>query len=136
MNIATIGKDSVPMSIMDIAPANAPIHQKAASFEHLVWTVSTLKGLHTSSKFIHFMSQQLYMDTSSTILEAQSVSTSVRNWAIGVATLKPQAFLDGNMDEVTTKMSNVPANLSPWIKLTRICCTTKGSDLDIRISHL
>ena len=48
IKIATIGKDSIPVSIIDIVPANALIHRKASSFEHLVRTVSTLKGLHTS----------------------------------------------------------------------------------------
>ena len=49
MNIVTTGKDSVPVSIVDIAPASNLIHQKDASFEHLVQTVSKLKGLRTSS---------------------------------------------------------------------------------------
>ena len=63
IKIANIGKYSVPISIIDIAPANALIHSKSAFFEHLVWTVSTLKGLHTSSEFIHFMSQHLPVET-------------------------------------------------------------------------
>ena len=93
MKIATIGKDSVPVLIMDIAPANALIHRKFASFKHLVQTVSTLKGLHTSSEFIHFMSQHLPVETIYALQEAQSMYTSVQNWVIGVATLKPPAFL-------------------------------------------
>ena len=75
--ISTIGKDSVPISIMDITPANALIHRKYASFEHLVRTLSTLKGLYNSSKLIHFMSQKLPVETSSALQEAQSVSSSV-----------------------------------------------------------
>ena len=63
MNIATIGKYSVHVSIMYIAPTNTFILHKASSFEHLVWTVSLLKGLHNSFKLIHFMSQQLTLDT-------------------------------------------------------------------------
>ena len=57
MNITNIGNDSVPVSIMDIAPTNDLIHRKAASFEHLVRTMSTLKGLYNSSELIHFTSQ-------------------------------------------------------------------------------
>ena len=54
MKIATIGKDSVPVSIMNIAPANDLIHRKAASFDHLVRKVSTIKVLHTFSELIYF----------------------------------------------------------------------------------
>ena len=115
MNISAIGKDSIPKSIMDIAPANALIRRKAASFENLVWTVSKLKVLHTSSELIHFVIQKLPVETISALQEAQIVSTSVQNWVIDVATLKPQAFLDGNMEEVTTDMSIEPAKQSPRI---------------------
>ena len=62
MKIATIGKESVPVLIMDISPANALIQQKFASSEHLVRAVSTLKGLYTSSELIHFMIQQIHVD--------------------------------------------------------------------------
>ena len=134
MNIATIGKDSVTVSIMDIAPANALIQRKSALFEHLVRTVSTLKGLNTSSELIHFMRQDLPVDTRYRLQEAQSVSNSVRDWAIGIATLEPQAFLDVNMDEVTIDLRNKPAKRSPRIKLTRFCFNAKGGNLDSRIS--
>ena len=134
MNIATIGKDSVTVSIMDIAPANALIHRKSALFEHLVRTVSTLKGLNTSSELIHLMRQDLPVDTRYRLQEAQSVSNSVRDWVIGIATLEPQAFLDVNMDEVTIDLRNKPAKRSPRIKLTRFCFTAKGGDLDSNIS--
>ena len=106
IKIAKIGKESVPISIIDIAPANALIHSKSALFEHLVWTVSTLKGLHNASELIHFMSQELLVDNSSTLQEVQSLSTSIQKWVVGVAALEPQAFLDGNMDESTTYMNN------------------------------
>ena len=46
MKIPTIGKDSVPVSITDIAPVSVLILRKSASFEHLVRTVSMIKGLH------------------------------------------------------------------------------------------
>ena len=72
---------------MDIAPKNALLHRKDASFEHLVWTVPTLKGLHTSSKLIHIMRQNLPLETRSSIQEAQSVFTSIQYWMIGAATL-------------------------------------------------
>ena len=70
MKIATIGKDSAPVSIMDIAPANALILRKAASFEHLVWGVHTLNWLYTFSKLIQFMSKKLPVDTSSALQES------------------------------------------------------------------
>ena len=38
------------------------------------------------------------------------------------------------MDKVTTDMRNELAKRSPWIKLMRFFCNTKGSDLDIMIS--
>ena len=66
----TIGKNSVPVSIMDIAPANALILRKAASFEHLVWAVYTLNWLYTFSKLIQFMSKKLPVDTSSALQES------------------------------------------------------------------
>ena len=134
MDISTIGKDPVPVYIMEIAPANALIHRKAASFEHLVWTVSTLNGLHISSKSIHLIIQKLSVDTISALQEAQSVYNSLRDCVICIATLEPQVFLHGNMDEVTIDMSNEPAKRSLRIKLMRFCCTTKESDLDSRIS--
>ena len=59
MKISTIDKDSVSVSIIDIAPANELIHKKAAWFEYLVQMVSMLKVLHTSSEFIHFMSHHI-----------------------------------------------------------------------------
>ena len=133
MKISTINKDSLPVSIMDISPANALNQRKAASFEHLVWTVSKLNVLHTSSELIHFMSQQLHIDTRSSFQEVRSVSNYVWNWMVCIATLKPQAFLDGNMDEVTTDMINKTAKWLPRIKLMRFCCTAKGCDLDSRI---
>ena len=55
------------------------------------------------------MNQNLPVDTRFSLQEEQSVSTSVQDWVIGNATIKQQAFLDGNMDEVTTDMSNEPA---------------------------
>ena len=64
--------------------------------------VSTLKGLHTSSETIQLFIQKLPVDTSSSLQEVQSVSTPVQDWVISIVTLKLQAFLDGNMDEVTT----------------------------------
>ena len=63
INIAIIGEGSAHVSIMGIAPANALIHSKWESFEHTVWQVSTLKWLHTSSEWIHFMSQHLPVNT-------------------------------------------------------------------------
>ena len=93
---------------MDIAPANTMIYRKSASFKHLVWAVSTLKGLHTSSKLIHFMIQKIPVDTIYALQEAQSLSTSVKNWVIGVTTLELQELIDGNMDKVMTEMSNEP----------------------------
>ena len=80
------------------------------------------------------MIQKLPMETSSELQEAQRVSNYVQDWVIGIETLKPQASLDGNMDKVTADMSNKLTNKYPRIKLVRFCCTTKGSDLDIRIS--
>ena len=65
--IDNISKDSVPVYIMDIAPENTLIHRKATSSDNLVWTVSTLKGLHTSSKLIHLMSQHIPVETSSAL---------------------------------------------------------------------
>ena len=80
------------------------------------------------------MNQNLPVDTSFSLQEEQSVSTSVQDWVIGNATIKQQAFLDGNMDEVTTDMINEPAKRSPRIKLMIFCCTVKGDDLNSRIS--
>ena len=71
--LSSIGKDSVTVSIMYIAPANALIHRKAASFEHLIWMVYTLKGLHTSSKLIHLASHQIPVDTRSSLQKAQII---------------------------------------------------------------
>ena len=119
---------------MEIKPVNALIHRKDASFDHLVWMVSTLNGLHTSSELMHFMIHQLPVDTSSTLQEAHRLSNYVRGWVICIATLKPQAFLDVNTDEVTIDTINKPAKQSPRIKSMRFCGTTKGGDLDIRIS--
>ena len=53
---------------------------------------------------------------------------------ICIANLKPQAFLNVNMDEVTTYMINKPAKRSPRISLMRFFCTAKESDHDSRIS--
>ena len=36
MNISTIGKDSVPVSVMDVASENFLTHRKVASFASLV----------------------------------------------------------------------------------------------------
>ena len=102
--------------------------------KYLVWTVSTLEGLHNSSKLIHFMRQHLLVETSSATQEAQSLSNSVWDWVIAIATIEPQAFLDVNMDKVTTDMRNEPSKRSPRIKLMIFCWNTKGSDLDIRIN--
>ena len=63
------------------------------------------------------MIQQLYVDTSSALQEAQSVSNYVQDRMICIPTIEPQAFLDGNMDEVMIYMSNKPAKRSPRIKL-------------------
>ena len=97
---------------MDIAPANtpanAPIHRKSTSFDNIVRTLSTLKGLHNSYKLIHFMIQKIPVDTIYALQEAQSLSTSVQNWLIGVTTLELQELIDGNMDKVMTEMSNEP----------------------------
>ena len=76
MKIYTIGKDSVPVSIMDISPTNKLIHRKAASFGQLVRTVFTRKGFITSSKLIQFISHQISVDSRYALLEAQSVSNS------------------------------------------------------------
>ena len=57
------------------------------------------------------------------------MSTSVRNWVIGVPTLKSQAFLDGNMDEGTTDMSNEPAKRYPQIKLIIFFSLQRGVTL-------
>ena len=110
INIATTGRDSVHVMIIDIALANALIHRKSASFEHLVRNMSALKLLHTSSQLIHVMIHQLPVDTIYLLQEAQSLYTFVQNWVIAVATLEPQAFLGGKMDKVTKYMSNEPAN--------------------------
>ena len=56
------------------------------------------------------MTQQLPMETSSELQEAQRVSNYVQDWVIGIETLKPQASLDGNMDKVTADMSNKLTN--------------------------
>ena len=62
------------------------------------------------------------------------MSTSVQNWVVGVTTLEPQAFLDRNMDDVTTDMSKKPAKRCPKIKLIRFVFNAKGNELYIRIS--
>ena len=38
------------------------------------------------------------------------MSNSVQDWMLCIDNIKPQAFLNGDMDEVTTYMSNEPAN--------------------------
>ena len=119
---------------MYIVPVNVLIHRKAASFEHFVWMVSTLKWLHNSSELIHFMIQHLPMNTSSILQEAQSVSNYVLDWTICIGTLELQAFLNGNMVEFTIDLINEPAKQSPSIKLVRFIFTANDSDLDIRIS--
>ena len=119
---------------MDISPENALIHRKAASFEHLVWTVSMLKGFHTSSKLINLMIHQLPLDTIPTLQESQSVSNYVQDWAISIVTLKLYASLDVNMYEVTKDMINEPAKKPHRIKLMIFCCTVKGIKFDSRIS--
>ena len=65
--IEMIGKDSVLVSMMDVAPANPLTHSNAASITSLVKTVDTLKIIHTSSDLIHFVSQQLHVDISSAL---------------------------------------------------------------------
>ena len=53
---------------------------------------------------------------------------------IFIANIETQDFIDGNMDEFTTDVSNEPAKQSPRIKLIIFCCTSKGIYLDSRIS--
>ena len=67
MKFEMIGKDSVPVSVMDVVPENPPTRRKASSLASLVQTVDTLKIIHTSSDLIHFVSQQLHVDTSSAL---------------------------------------------------------------------
>ena len=78
MKIAIIGKDSVLVSVMDVAPANALTHRKYGSFASLVQTADTLNSIHTSYELIHSVSQQLPVYTSSALQEYQIVSTSIR----------------------------------------------------------
>ena len=80
------------------------------------------------------MIQKIPVDTSSSLQESQSVSTSVQNWVISIATLEPQAFLISNMDEVTTDTSKKPSNIYPWIKPIIFVCIVKDIGLDIMIS--
>ena len=94
MNIAAIGKNSVPVSVMDVDPENSLTHRKATSFYSLVLTFDTLKSMHTSSGLIHFVSQQLHFDTSSALQESHSVSMSIRESLFLLNHLKPLAFLD------------------------------------------
>ena len=80
MKIATIGLDSVPVYLMDVALENVLTHRKAAYFDSLVQTVDTLKSIHTLTEFVHFVSLQLPVDTSSALQVYQSVSMSTREF--------------------------------------------------------
>ena len=65
------------------------------------------------------MIQQLPVYTSSALQEAHSVYNSVQDWMLCIDNLKPQAFINGDMDEVTTYMSNKHAKQSRKINLMR-----------------
>ena len=118
---------------MDVAPENSLTHRNSTSFVRIVQTVNTLKSIHTSSELIHFVSQQLPVDTSSALQESQSVSTPIRESLFFLKHLKPISFLDSKMYALTTTMKNNPKKRTPGIKMLRVWYHVEGIHLDGRI---
>ena len=133
--IVYIGKDKVPLNILEMTPIDSPAWKKSASFESLCSTLRGQADIHSVSDLLSLASLEIPIDTTSAYMEATRIKDSVVSSMTDILNLTGLAFIQSNGNQIQNLASSKLEDRKKDMAFIKLGCCIDGKAVDTRIDQ-
>ena len=133
--IVYIGKDKVPLNILEMTPIDSPAWKKSASFESLCTTLRGQADIHVVSDLLSLASLEIPIDTTSAYMEATRIKDAVVSSTYDILNLTGLAFIRTDGNQIQNLVSSKLEDRKEDMVYIKLGCCIDGKAVDTRIDQ-